>query len=235
MKIYLKTVGGLVLFFILAIGGLTLLRNFNRQPSMILTSTACEPPCWYGITPGETNANQVYAILDQLESVDKGTITEGYDREFKLNKIYWYFQRPAEDSLGSVNIQDERVTAITILTINSVKLGELIEKLGQPEKVWTEIGRGENREYVNVLLFYPAQGYLVDVLVDLEWNADQVEIKDSTPVYRVTYFAPELFEELLATRILINKAVISRSGSWQAWAGYGTIKVEKNGESLEME
>ncbi len=44
MKIYLKTVAGILLFFVIALAALTLLRNLNRQPSVILTNTECEPP-----------------------------------------------------------------------------------------------------------------------------------------------------------------------------------------------
>jgi hypothetical protein len=227
MKIYLKTVAGILLFFAIALGALTLLRNLNRQPSMVITSTACEPPCWYGITPGETTSWEAFAILDQLPGVNQDTVLGGYDREDKLNKIFWYFERPAEDSIGSIYFEDDRATAVTILTINSVKLAELFEKLGQPEKYWAEVGHGEDREYVNVLLFYPTQGYLIDMLIDLEFDSNQVEIKGTTPVYRVTYFAPEMFEELLGSRILIDKAVLARKGSWQAWTGYGRIEVER--------
>ena len=56
MKEFLKVAVLMALFFAALIAVLTWARNSNRQPSVILTSTECEPPCWYGIRPGESKA-----------------------------------------------------------------------------------------------------------------------------------------------------------------------------------
>lgn len=227
MKNFLKTVAGLILFFAIAVLALTAIRNINRQPSMVLTSTECNPPCWYGIHPSQTNSSQVYAILDRVNGVNRETIMGEYDRDNNLTKIYWYFQRPVEDGSGSVYFSNDRVTAINILTINSLKLADLFEKLGQPEIYWTEIGQGENREYLEVILLYPTKGYLADVVIDIEGSANQVKIQANTPVFRVTYFAPDMFQELLGTRILIDKAASVRTGTFKPWSGFGTISFER--------
>jgi hypothetical protein len=42
-----------------------LYQNFNRRPSVILTSTGCDPPCWAGIMPNQTSSEQVAAILEE--------------------------------------------------------------------------------------------------------------------------------------------------------------------------
>jgi hypothetical protein len=195
---------------------------------VVLTSTECDPPCWYGIKPGQSNSSQVYAILDKLEGVNKDTIMGDYGRHNdKLAEIYWHFQRPMEDSAGYVHFDNDRVTAVSILTINSLKLDELFEKLGQPAQYWAQIGYGEDREYLEVILLYPAKGLLADVILDIENNASQVEIQSTTPVFRVTYFAPEMYAELLKTRILIDKPVNARTGTFQTWSGLGTIAVER--------
>jgi hypothetical protein len=158
MKNFLKIVAGIVLFIAIAVGGLTLIQNFNRQPSVILSSDECSPPCWNGIEPGKTKSGEVYAILEQLSGVNKDSIMADYGRNNEeLTEIYWFFQRPIEDSAGSIYFENDRVIAINILTVNSLKLEDFFEKLGQPEKYWTEIGHGENREFVEVGLFYPTK------------------------------------------------------------------------------
>ena len=227
MKDFLKTVVGIVLFFIVAVGVLTFLRNYNRKPSVILTSTECSPPCWYGIKPSQTNSSQVYGILDQLDFVNKDSIMGDYDRNDKLIRIYWYFQRPIEDGMGSVYLDNDQVTAISILTQNSLTLNDLFEKMGEPEKYWAEIGHGENREYLEVLLFNSTKGYLADVVIDIQNNGSQVEIQGTNPILRVTYFAPEMFQNLLQTRILIDTPVNARTGTLQTWSGFGTIEFER--------
>lgn len=223
MKEFLKVISGLTLFLAAAAGILTFIRNIDRRPSVILTSTGCDPPCWNGIHPGQTSSSQVYGILDTLNGVGKDSVMGEYDRNFNLTKIYWFFQRPVEDASGSVYIEDDQVTAITISTINSLRLADLFDKLGQPDEYWTEIGHGEDREYLEVILLYPTKGYLASVIIDIEGGADQVEIQPETPVFRVTYFAPEMFQELLKTRMLIDRPASARIGAFQPWSGFGTI------------
>ena len=228
MKNFLKIVAGIVLFIAIAIGGLTLIRNFNRQPSGILSSDECSPPCWNGIEPGKTKSWEVYGILEQLSGVNKDSIMADYGRNNEeLTEIYWFFQRPIEDSAGSIYFENDIVIAINILTVNSLNLSALFEKLGQPEKYWTEIGHGENREFLEVTLFYPTKGYLANVIIDTKIDVDQVEIQGATPVFRVTYFAPEMFQELLETRILIDKPLTARTGSFQTWSGFGSIQFQR--------
>jgi hypothetical protein len=160
--------------------------------------------------------------------VNPNTILGDYGvRNDKLAGISWHFQRPVADSAGSVSINNDRVTAISILTINSLRLDDLFEKLGQPEQYWTHIGHGKNREYVEVILLYPTQGYLADVIIDVESKANQIEIQGSTPVFRVTYFAPAMYQELLGTRILIDPPPNPRTGTFRTWSGFGTITFER--------
>jgi hypothetical protein len=226
MKEYFKVAGGIAFFIALIVGVLTFARNFNRQPSVILTSTECVPPCWHGIQPGQTNSSQVYATLARLDGVNKDSVLGYYDRYDKLIYIYWYFQRPTEDNGGYIYFDKNQVTAIKILTVNSLRLADLFEKLGQPEKYWTEVGVGEDREYLEVALLFPTKGYLADVVIDIKNNANQVEIQDATPVFFVTYFAPDMFQELLETRVLIDTPS-TRMGTFQTWTGFGTIPFER--------
>ena len=228
MKELLKTTTALILFIVLAITALTLARNFNRRPSVILTSTECSPPCWYNIHPGQTTSWKVYNVLDQFTGVNKDTILGEYNHDGKLIKIFWYFQWPVEDGMGSVNIDDQdRVAAINITTVNSLKLADLFDKLGKPETYWSGIGqRDDGERYMTIVLLSPSQGYAAEVLIDMNADINQVEIKASTPVFRVTYFSPEMYSELLKTKILIDQSP-SRRPPLQTWPGFGPISVKK--------
>ena len=159
MNSFIKTGIGLILFFRQQPSRSTVLRNATRQPSVITSDIVCNPPCWSGIQPGETDAAQVYGILGHLNGVSKELIMPEYDKDDNLIGIYWYFERPVEDGTGSVTIKDDRVTALTILTVNSLKLSDLFQRLGEPEAYWTEIGHGEDREYLDITLLYPTRGY----------------------------------------------------------------------------
>ena len=222
MKNFFITLGGILIFIAMVIGGFYFLRNFNKHASVILTSP-CDPPCWYGIKPGQSNSWEVYESLYQLEGLNIESVHGEYDQNERLVSYYWFFQRPIEDSSGSIHFENDRVTSIEILTVNSLTLANLFEKLGEPEVYWKELGYGEEREYLDVILFYPTKGYLAEVILETKYGVDQVEIRESAPVFRVVYFDPEMYEELLDTKILINKATIARTGSFQPWLGYGAI------------
>lgn len=225
MKNFVLTVIGVTLFILLGVGGLTFIRNINRQPSVLLTSTECAPPCWAGIQPGKTSTFQTYDILDMFSGINKDSIMWETDRNSVLTGIDWFFQPPIEDQGGYIYFKDNKVTAIDILTVNSLKLSELFEKLGEPEAYWTRLGQGDNREYLEMALIHPSKGYVAIVLIDTDSDTSLVEIRDNTPVFTVVYFVPELFDELLKAKILIDHPV--DPNTFQKWTGYGSISFER--------
>jgi len=226
MKDLLKTAGGIVLAIAAVLAVLTLFRYVDRQPSVVLTNV-CTPPCWYRIKPGEMNFTQVFETINAMEIVNADTISIEEDAETRPSEIFWAFQRPAEDSTGSVFFENDTAIAINILTVRSLTLGDLFERFGEPETYWAEFGSGENREYVEVALFYPAKGFVADVVIDIEYGTNYVEIESSTPVFRVSYFDPQMLDTLLETRILIDRPVNARKGSFQTWLGFGVISFER--------
>jgi hypothetical protein len=228
MKEYFKVTAALTLFILGALGFLTFARNINKQPSVILTSTECAPPCWYGITPGQSTYSQVYSALDRIDGVDKDLILENNNKDGKPTKIFWYFQQPAEDQMGSVNIENDQATAINISTVNSLTLAELFTKVGVPDRYWMGVGQRDDGElFIDIVLLAPTKGYAAELVRDIEAGSNQVEIKPSTPIFRVTYFSPDMYEKLLATRILIDKPA-SRRAPQQEWDGYGSIPVKRD-------
>ncbi len=227
MKEFLKVTGALILFIVGSLSFLTLARNFNKQPSVVLTSTQCSPPCWYNIHPGQTATYQAYAVLDQFPGIDKDTILGEYNHNEELIRIFWFFQPPVEDQMGSLNIDKDRVIAINISTINSLKLVNLFDRVGEPEVYWVKIGkRDEGEEFLDLVLLSPTKGYAAEVVIDIPVDASQVEVKAGTPVFRVTYFSPEMYEELLGTRILIDNP-LGRNVPLQTWQGYGMIPLPR--------
>lgn len=225
MKKLLITAAGILGIVGIILGVLTILRNINKRQSVILTNP-CDAPCWYGIKPGPADPWEVYEVLNNLEDLSIEAVSAEYDRQDKLVSYYWFFVRPIEDNGGSINFDGDQVNAISILTTNSLTLGHLFGKLGEPEEYWKELGKGEQRDYLDVTLLYPSKGYAVEVILDYEAGVSQVKINKGTPVFRVTYFALEKYQELIQTKILIDKAVNARTGSMHQWVGYGEIDFE---------
>ena len=222
MRDYLKSILGIGLFVLLLLGGLFVLRNLNRQPSVVLSDDTCQPPCWKTIQPGITTSDEAYAILSELEGVT--LLQENLTLGGAMRSISWLFNRPVEDTGGEIYFQDDRVALISILTVNSLKLGDITTWLGPPEQYWTAIGRGENREYVTVGLLAPARGYQVELVINLQGEADFVEIKNSSRVFKVKYFDPAMLDELLDKNDLIPKPAVQDTHNLPAYSGPGRLE-----------
>lgn len=224
MKKLFITLLGILLIIVVVVGGLALLRSSYSRPSVILTSS-CDAPCWNGITPGQTGSWEIYESLYEIEGISE--VGSEYDRNDQLECYTWYFDRPVEDSGGSIWFNGEQVAAVEILTINALNLEELFGKLGEPESYWKEVRKGEQREYLDVFLLYPSKGYLAEVLLDTKYGSDTVQIKPGTGVFRVAYFEPEKFTELMGTKILFNAPVGADTLALENWTGYGEIAFER--------
>jgi hypothetical protein len=191
---------------------------------VILTST-CDAPCWNGITPGQTGSWDIYESLLEIEGISE--VGGEYDRNDQLERYTWYFDRPIEDSGGSVLFEGDTVLAVEILTINSLNLEDLFEKLGEPESYWKKLRTGNQREYLDVFLLYPYRGYMAEVLLDTKYGSDVVKIPPNTGVFKVIYFEPHRFTELMGTKILFDVPVNSASIDLEEWVGYGEIPIER--------
>lgn len=227
-KSFFITFAALIVFILLALFAIDGINNLLQNPSTVLSGAKCEPPCWRGITPGQEDPYHIFEMLSGMNDVALESIDFQSDREDKIEGITWNFQRPAPDSTGTISFKDERVTAISILTVNTLRLEELFERLGEPDHYWAEIGRREYNDYLRVYLFYLRQGYVADVLIDFEGGDEQVTVKKSTPVFRVTYYDAAMYDSLLETRILIDKVPNARTGRLLPWTGYGAIPINQN-------
>ncbi|HWQ83951.1 MAG TPA: hypothetical protein VN363_05255 [Anaerolineales bacterium] len=225
MRYFLKSVLGIGAFVLLLLGGLILVRNINRQPSVVLSDDTCQPPCWKTIQPGVTTGDEVYSILSEMEGVS--LLQDNLTLDGTLRSISWLYNRPVEDTGGQIYFQDDRVALISILTVNSLQLGDITARLGQPEQYWTALGRGETREYVTVGLLAPAQGYQVELVINLQNNASSVLIKDSTPVFKVKYFDPARLGELLGKNDLIPNTAVQDTENLPAWTGPGRLEIPR--------
>lgn len=225
MKNTLLSIAGVVLGIVVILGSLTLLRTASRPPSVVISNRICNPPCWNGIVPGVSTSDDVFRTLADTTGVDGTSVFEFANRRDEVTRTSWYFARPVEDAAGTVYFAGDRVTAIKILTVNTLKVGEILDKLGQPEQYWLETGQGEHREYAAIALLNPTLGYGVEVVIDLDGKPETVEIRTGSAVFSVTYFDPALFQDLLQTNILVSKPVNARTGSLLDWPGLGPLPV----------
>ena len=231
MKRFLLVYGGGLLFLAAAVGIAIAWRHLNRGPSTVLTS-ACDPPCWHGIQPGDTDSVGVLNILMELPWVIQGIRegTKGYSDE--LMQLEWRFKQPAPDTVGYAYFDTDICTAVSLLTHGSLTIADAFGRFGEPELMWMHREEVETREWIEVTLLYPSIGIVVEVDVDLpaEGAINQVEVAGKNPVSRVTYFDPSRLQDLLHTEILINEAPQARPAELMPWPGLGLIRYERGQE-----
>jgi hypothetical protein len=203
--------------------------HLTLDPSTVLTSH-CDPPCWYGIQPGETVSLDVIATLIELPWVQGiRERTRNFPIIDELIHLEWKFKRPAPDSYGFAYFDDDVCTAISILAYGSLSVADAFARFGEPELMWMHTGKAEAREWIEVTLLYPADGIVIEMDADRPTGGagDYVEILEKTPVWRVTYFDPDRFQDLLDTEILINEAPRTRSGDLMPWPGLGVVLYDR--------
>jgi hypothetical protein len=228
VKRLLRVYGGILLFLAAAAGLIIAWRHLTRDPSTVLTSP-CDPPCWYGIRPGEMASLPVLSILMELPWVSG--ISErmsNWPVRDELVHLNWSFHRPAPDAYGFAYFDDDTCTAVSILTHGSLAIADAFGRFGEPELVWMHTEQVDARKWLEITLLYPADGIVVEVDVDLPAGGavDSVEILAKTPVWRVTYFDPVRFQALLDSEILIHQTPRARSGDFLPWPGLGVIPYE---------
>jgi hypothetical protein len=226
MKKFLLTILALLLIVALVLLAVFLIREVIYQPSTILTSRECAPPCWNGFQPGVTTFAQVSNALLQIQGVDAQSVNTTTSLSGnEIDQIIWFFQPPVPDISGTVFFENETVIAISILTANSLRVGEVFGRLGEPSLVWPEIDPSSYGQTVELSLIYPQKGFLVEVHLGLNKEKNIVEIKENSRVYRVVYFDPSKYQDLLNTRILIYRPPLTRQNSPQPWTGLGVVRV----------
>jgi hypothetical protein len=91
----------------------------------LLTGEPCAPPCWYGLVPGESSADEVLSTLRSLPFVDPDSIDEDF--------ISWESSvSRAGYSIGRIRIEEGKIRAIDIDLEYDLTLQELIDVLGEP-------------------------------------------------------------------------------------------------------
>jgi hypothetical protein len=232
---FISVAAGVLLFIVIMVGIITVLAKLRRwPPSTVITSTECDPPCWYGIWPGETTPQETIGILVNLELVSS---MNGWPEEPKfkretpeLSRITWTFSRTGTvgDIEGCAYLQDDHVIAISLSTLGSLTISEAFDRLGEPELVLASLNKHREENRIRVILIYPKDGYQIEANIkpSVATQDNQVEITASIPVYRVIYFDFRQYDHLINMGILLNGLGKTALDDAIPWQGFGRITYE---------
>lgn len=97
-----------------------------------LTGQPCEPPCWYGITVGESDEDDVISVLSELQFVNQQSISKSVDDDI----LYWFScSHPADKDCGDIILVNGKVDRIIVSVHFKLTFKQVVEKLGVPDRV----------------------------------------------------------------------------------------------------
>ena len=214
------------LFFIMSACDLVFLFSNTFKPTppppVWLTdwwqNPVCQPPCWYGITPGITTITDTAKILSELPWVK---ITYGPARPLDTGsdmQLDWVAKQP--DHVGGLVASDDQGKITVSLRVNgklSTRLEDVVEAFGPPSDVMAldcEYGVCETR------LIYISSGMMLVVTPPRD-SRRFVKITPDTQVKEICFFPPGREGYFSAFPIYSDAFVIFAV----PWEGYTKYKV----------
>jgi hypothetical protein len=198
----------------------------NRSSALppVFANNTCEPPCWANIHPGETTETDVRYILQNISSVEKGSILS---RPFLgFDGIFWSFSEGGE---GYVLLKNGTVWLLSFSNSDpnqglDITLTQAIEKYGEPENLFSAFNP-DIPNWGGVTFFYPEKGVDFSYSSHIEENKYQGILRPETPISSITYYAPEDYKEVF-DKFFAGKPEWTEeevNGSVYPWKGYGSI------------
>jgi hypothetical protein len=178
-----------------------------------LERSACDPPCWEGIIPGETTIYQISKTTVNPEN--ELTIYGPYlsQNVYAINWLYPYQDKydygvsmytVSEDDMTIDEIRFDFEGSGKVLTV-----GEITKNLGDPEQVGVYTD-GEVIHCVGALLYSEKSVY---IQLGAQIKGDSYKLNENTGISRAFYLSKTNWDETINE--LFNYNLI------QPWKGYG--------------
>lgn len=180
------------------------------EPQSIFTEDTCAPPCWFGLIPGESRAEDVeqfladYAIADVaayglFDEESQHLITGVYEflfYEWEYNKVYVQIQ--VRDSLVylidvSVNSLYFDIVPTDTVIEESISLNETLASFGEPDHIYYYSGGnffGHDNAYMTFIYLEPQLRVEFQNTFPTFYCSLQ-SIRDEIFVSNMTYFSPD--------------------------------------------
>ena len=167
--------------------------NLLHNPSLI-TGEPCAPPCWNGITPGETSFNEALTILE--DDPDMTNVETQTDDSSDARGVTWQEGDDGQPCCQLVSEDGETVSSMLLHTAPDVMVSEVIDRYGEPEYV---TGQPVSDDQALMLMLYPDVPIIVYAFVAGEQEG---ELAPSSEIVATFYLMPPAMEEVLTNNDL---------------------------------
>ena len=196
--------------------------------SGLFDQEGCKPPCWHGLTPGQSTSEDVNDFLANL-SRDQWPERDirVFDTGCKSIRIFGNFNIVMAD----LYIVDGSLTFIQSYSPNETRLGEIVDHFGDPEYFKAVLDIGVDYKFYILEVYYPHKGLVFEILPDQEKvigsiGADMVvsAIHYFEPGDLSSYFLSEYSCDWEKTDAIL-RGQTEIDNFIQEWHGFGKIDV----------
>lgn len=181
----------------------------------IVNDTPCALPCWQGITPGITYADEAMDILFNSPYIKSGSIVQSGTTE--LGGCVWSWRGPNRRWPPGLSWKNGVVVNIELGLTIDLSMQEVIDKFGYPEFIDSGGGGTPEHWYWIVNLYYPTQGIKFVVYTSEYSNV----LKENSEVGAVLLYDSTTMREMM-TELEAEDGSLVWSG-FSEWQGYGNV------------
>ena len=196
----------------------------------LLTGEPCEPPCWQGLTAGQSTEDDVLEFIQSSRFVHTRTIYRAaVSRGGQVvgASIQWRSTGARSRNVDSTEflIEGGVLRNMFVYPDYDLTLESLLQRYGSPQK-FNVMVTGRHVPLLRVTLFYPARGFTAS----LELPVDEPVLRPESTVIQVWYSEAGPLETFIERGIsYLGSYLGSIPEQWleslRDWQGYGAIEV----------
>lgn len=190
----------------------------------------CEPPCWFGLRPGESTSEDVYQFLSKNSSrfynylIKEGHTSDNLPivaatlnlqplKEGKAIDFFWQASsyKGNMTSNSSISFTDDLVSVMDIQPNVPISLNTTLQLLGEPDS----LRAGISFNYDFILLYYPKSEMIVELTVSRDDDCKIANISQQFQVEIVSYLARPAYLERV--RDILNGSDYIPKSIWESW------------------
>lgn len=214
MKI--KTLSLIILFF---------LSCCVQKESVFLSEATCEEPCWRDISLGQEKKD-VLGILEKTKNVDQESYIWSRSDDINIDEIVTFHFINSRERGGGIVFKNDKIVSFDLSYLQTIKLREIIEKIGNPGKalVYSTIGGGQI--YSVFYILFPDDGVCLKNYADVGRNEDFFTFTPNTKIKYIEFVDPSTDPNQLIYGCLSGSGE-DKINSLENWHGYGEYKIQK--------
>lgn len=188
---------------------------------LLIKNSQCAPPCWNGLTPGETSQPEALQVIEGLDGIDSEK-TKVITAPWKVfNKEIWFYIvrddfLTKKQTSGALYFINDKLAVILLQLNVGVTFGEMVEMGGEPDVIVSL----QSPEAILVRAILLSRG------ISFDFYARSDQFSAETRIDNVMFFDSLYYEQLLDAEMfsLGDYGANDTKKMMYPWSGYGSIE-----------